>query len=126
MPAQHFEQFDPILPSEEFRSLGQICVGDGVIRDGATVIYSETQQIYDEWKAQIQAESREIRLRQNRNYFGALVALAVIALAVSFYLSLPYEPALAILFSVAGIFVVFQMKLSEMNNAARRQEAKTD
>ena len=56
-------------------------------------------------------------LRQFRNLFGAVLAICVAALALSVIKSWAYEPALAILLAVCGIFVVFWMKTREADSA---------
>jgi len=78
-----------------------------------------------EREALIKAQIRSIRLRKNRRFSGALVVAWSLALAASLYLSIPYEPALAILFGVTGIFVVFSMKIHESKKANRQNDWKT-
>jgi hypothetical protein len=85
-----------------------------IILEEQTVV--PTDSLHVELKALIRAEYRAERLRQNRRFSAALMVLALIFLAGSLYSSVPYEPALAILLAVAGLFIVFQMKISELRN----------
>src|ERR1700679_883795 len=109
-----------------YNSEPPIMVGESAITVGRTVVCSEGHDFYDRIRSQIkrevESEARNNRLHRNRNFAAGLVVLAIIALLASLRFKLPSEPALAVLFSVAGIFVVLQMKIADLDNDARRRE----
>ncbi len=61
----------------------------------------------------ITAEERLKRLRRHQKLFAIVLTLCIVALGVSIAENWAYEPALALLLAVAGIFVVFWMKVRE-------------
>jgi hypothetical protein len=93
-----------------------IVIGEGVITIGKTVVCAESEDFYGKLLAEAAAHMRESRLRANYKFTKALLLLALIFLIASLWKSLPLQPALAMLFAIAGLFVVIHMKLADLEN----------